>query len=118
MLGAAETLNGNLLQRNFDQNLFAQDLVCVPPGIATAIVAESRFWFQLTVRTRSGGYQTGVFYRNRFEVHRCLLSCFCRKNRRMMNFSPESINHRFITYSDSLTPVLHSAICSIYLQSI
>jgi hypothetical protein len=44
-------------------------------------------------------------YRNSFEVHLCLLSCFCRKNRRMMNFLPESVNHRFITYSDSLSAI-------------
>jgi hypothetical protein len=24
-----------------------------------------------------------------------------------MNFSPESVNHRFITYSDSLSPIDH-----------
>ena len=38
------------------------------------------------------------------EVHLCLLSCFCRKNRQMMNFLYRSVNHRFITYSDSLPP--------------
>ena len=46
-----------------------------------------------------------VFYRNRFEVHYCLLSLFRRKNRQIMTSKIASVNHHFITYSGKVSAI-------------